>query len=509
MEKFKTNRQAIIHKAKTSIMLIFVAAVLIEVINIGQFFYTRYTIKEQSTRQIYNDMHEIQRVVNLKTSVETAVQNAMGDVEISLDDPNQLYGIATRLVLRNPEIIGSSVSMAPGFYPQKDKLFAPYAFRDKNADQPRSKLLPYDYTKQEWFTKPFNSDSAYWSEPYYDTGGANLLIYTYGQPIHNRKGKVIGVLTADVFFKELVKDNASAFDDMNLVHIWVLAFQLMGMLLIFYIVWRYANEFRRVNKLILSQEVMGRELQIASDIQTAMLPNVSDAENARHHLDLQVEVLTTPDVGADFYDYIYSGDCIVFCIGDVPGSNVKASLTMSVTRSAFRTAASIHCGTCQKGQDPSPATIMTAMNHALCSINHNEMFVTLFIGVLNLNTAQFHYCCAGNPAPVVLNQSTGAYLLDTIPNVPVGVVDDFDYEEQKITLINDFTLFLYNDGLYETENNYHQAYGQKRMQARLESFARMGDTPEKIISKMKDILENYRDGAQQEDDVTMLAMRIV
>ena len=108
MEKFKTNRQAIIHKAKTSIMLIFVAAVLIEVINIGQFFYTRYTIKEQSTKQIYNDMHEIQRVVNLKTSVETAVQNAMGDVEISLDDPNQLYGIATRLVLRNPEISSSA-----------------------------------------------------------------------------------------------------------------------------------------------------------------------------------------------------------------------------------------------------------------------------------------------------------------------------------------------------------------------------------------------------------------
>lgn len=507
-----TNRKKIINKVKTSVALIIVAAALIEIINVAQYFYTRNTIREQSIAQAYDDLNEIQRVVNLKTSVETAVQNAMGDVEMNLSDPDKLYGIATRLVMRNSEIIGSSVSMAPHFYPQKERLFAPYAFQDERADEPRTKVLPYDYTQQEWFTHPFKSDSAYWSEPYYDTGGANLLIYTYGLPIHNKKGKVVGVLTADVYFKELVNDDIAAYEayeDMHRMHLWVLIFQLLGIFLIIYIVWRYSREFRRVNKLIMSQEIMGRELKIASDIQEAMLPNVSSGENARHHLDLQVKVLSAPDVGADFYDYIYSGQCIVFCIGDVPGSNVKASLTMSITRSAFRTAASIHCGSCPPGEDPSPAAIMNAMNHALCSINHNEMFVTMFIGVLNLDSARFGYCCAGNPAPVVLNPSTGAKLLDTVPNVPVGVVDDYKYEEQKITMIDDFTLFLYNDGLYETENSYHEIFGIKRMMARLDSAARMGESPEKILSKMQDTLESYRGSAQQEDDITMLAMKII
>jgi serine phosphatase RsbU (regulator of sigma subunit) len=496
--------KSIISRAKTGIALIVIAAALAQVVSIVQYVYTRKTIKEQTSQKTYQDMKEIQRIMNLKTTVETAVQNAMGDVLINLGEPDKFYGIVSRLVSRNEHIVGSAIAMKPGYYPQKDKLFAPFAYPESKVGQPRTKLLPYNYTEQEWYSKPMKADSAMWSEPYTDTGGSGLLIYTYSQPIHN-KGRVIGVLTADVHFKELATKQGFTYDAIDKVNLWGFILQIIGMLLVFYIVWHYARKFHEVNNLIMTQELMGKELQIAGDIQLAMLPQVSAVENARHHIDMQMKVLPAPDISADFYDYLYVGSSVVLCIGDVPGSNVKASLMMSITRSAFRTAVSCNSHVA----DPSPSAIMGAMNKALCSINHNQMFTTLFLGVLNLDNARFTYCCAGNPAPVVMNPATGAKLLDTLPNIPIGIMDDYEFEEQKITLIDDFTLFLYNDGLYELENSFHEMFGQKRMLTRLDNSARAGDTPEKILSKMQEALESHRGSATQTDDITMLALKII
>ena len=501
----KSRRKNLINRAKTGIAFIVIAAGLAQVINVVQYIYTRKAIKEQTTQKTYQDMKEIQRVMNLKTTVETAVQNAMGDVLVNLGEPDRFYGIVSRLVALNEHIVGSAIAMKPGYFPQKDRLYAPFAYPESKVGQPRTKLLPYDYTEQDWYSKPVKADSSMWSEPYTDIGGSGLLIYTYSQPIHNSKGNVIGVLTADVHFKELATNQDFSYDTIDLVNFWGFIMQLIGMLLVIYIVYRYAKKFREVNNLIMTQELMGKELQIAGDIQSAMLPKVSAVENARHHIEMQTKILQAPDVSADFYDYLYVGQSVVFCIGDVPGSNVKASLMMSVTRSAFRTAVSVNSHTLEL----SPAAIMSAMNKALCSINHNEMFTTLFLGVLNLDNARLTYCCAGNPAPVVMSPSTGAKLLETLPNIPIGIMEEYEFEEQKITLIDDFTLFLYNDGLYELENIHHEMFGQKRMMTRLDKSALAGDNPEKILSKMQEALESHRGSAHQADDVTMLALKII
>jgi glycerophosphoryl diester phosphodiesterase len=89
------------------------------------------------------------------------------------------------------------------------------------------------------------------------------------------------------------------------------------------------------------------------------------------------------------------------------------------------------------------------MNRAISSINHNQMFTTLFVGALNLQSAQLVFCSAGSPPPIVLSPSLGAKMIQAKPNIPVGIMSDFEYEEQKVTLIDDFVLFLYSDGLYE------------------------------------------------------------
>lgn len=495
-------------KAQASIILIIVAAVLSQVFHVVQYFYSRHTIKQQTIERTYRDLKDMQRIVNLKTNVETAVENAMGDVLINLQEPDKFYGIVSRLVARNPHIVGSAIAMRPRFYPQKDSLFAPFAYPESKdgKGQPRTMLLPYDYTKAEWFLLPYKADSAIWSEPYTDTGGSELLIHTYGKPIHDSQGRIIGILTADVHFKDLAKAEDTAYDDLDKVNILGFILQLVGLLLIIWIVWRYTKEFHKVNSLLMEQEILGKELQIASDIQSAMLPNISPGENARHHLDIQDCLVPAPDVSADFYDYFYIGSKIVFCIGDVPGSNVKAALMMSVTRSVFRTAATVH----SKGtSDLSPASIVESMNHAICTINHNQMFSTILVGVLDLNNALFKYCSAGNPSPVILSPAIGAKMLETEPNIPIGVMDDFEYKEQKMTLIDDFTLFIYNDGLYETENSLHEPFGQKRMLTRLNKLGQLEESPKNVLSKMKDVLEDHRGKAPQTDDILMVAFKIL
>ena len=505
---FKSHVKSTIQKAQAGIAFIIFAALLSQAFNVVQYVYTRRKIQQQTVEKTYNDMAKMQNIVNLQTSVESAVHATMGDVRISLDDPDRFYGIVSRLVSNNDHIVGSAIAMRPGFYPDKDSLFAPFAFPE-NKDlkgQPRTKLLPNDYTKQDWYAIPIENDSAMWSEPYFDKGGSELLIRTFSLPIHDQNNTVIGILTADVFFTEMADDDEFSYDEIDKVNLVGFIFQLLGLLLILYIVWKYAIKLRQVNKLILEQELIGRELQIASDIQAAMLPNISDIENARHHLDVQKVLVSAPDVSADFYDYFFVGQKIVFCIGDVPGSNVKAALMMSVIRSIFRTSATLNC---EHNLSPSPAAIISSMNNSLCTINHNEMFSTLFVGVLDLNNAILTYCNAGNPAPVVISPSTGAKLMDVEPNIPVGIMENYEYIEQHITLIEDFTLFLYNDGLYETENIHHEPYGQKRMLTRLEACARHNDEPKKILSTMQEAVESHRGSALQTDDLLMLTIRMV
>ena len=499
-----TNIRKTLRNATTSIALIVTAAILAQVFNIAEYIYTRKKTKQQSVERTYRSLQEMQRIVNLKTTVETAVQNAMGDVLVSMQTPNAFYGIVSRLVARNEYIVGSAVAMQPGFYQEADSLFAPFAYPSgpDAKGQPLTKLLPYDYTEQDWYAKPYAADSAMWSEPYTDVGGSGLLIRTYGQPIHDSHGRVIGILTADVHFKELAQNDDTIYEQFDKVSIVGILLQLVALLLVTWIVWRYATKFRAMNHLIMEQELLGKELQIASDIQNAMMPHNTQKDDALHHLEVKHTLISAPNISADFYDYFYFGSKVVFCIGDVPGSNVKAALLMSVTRTVFRTAAGAQT---IASSNPSPAAIVTSMNHSMCSINYNQMFATLFVGVLDLETARLTYCNAGNPAPVILYESTGAKPLDVTPNIPIGVMDAYEYVEQHITLIDDFTLFLYNDGLYETTDASGTPYGQKRLMTRLNTLA--GEKPERVLSKMRDAIEAHRGSAELTDDILMLTLK--
>ena len=133
--------------------------------------------------------------------------------------------------------------------------------------------------------------------------------------------------------------------------------------------------------------------------------------------------------------------------------------------------------------------------------------VKMLVGVLDLNTMQLTYCNAGHPCPVVLSPKNGIRLLCVNPNVPVGVVDDYEFKEEYASLLTGDMVFLYTDGLIETENATHEVFGTKRMMLCLEKSLENGGTPEQIIERMTNNVEKFRANADRIDDAVMVVIK--
>lgn len=488
------------------VTIIVVAAVLTELISFATYTYTKRTVRWKTAERTMENMKDMQRINDMKARVETAVQNTVSSVEENLQNPQELYRICAKLVSRNEHIIGSAVALCPRYYHQGDSAFAAFAFQLSDDAPVTTKQLPYKYETREWFANPVKKDTLWWSEPYKDVGGSDMLIYTFSAPLHNQRRECVGVLTGDINFKEMVSSISAADDLFDRLRLWTLLAQLLSIGLITIIVWRSTKSIRQLNKVLTEQELLTKELQIASDIQESMLPVTSLQENARHHLDIRVKLLSASDVSADLYDYFYTGRSLVFCLGDVPGNNVRASVMMAVTRSVFRTAAAAVAAT---SDIPSPAAIVRAINRSLSSIQDSQMFTTLFVGVLHLDTARLTYCNAGHPWPVILSPTYGAQQLELRPNVPVGIVEDYEYEELNITLTKGSTMFFYTDGLYETENKFHETFGMKRMMTRLKKSAEDDESPMDIIERMTTDVEKFRGTAKRIDDAVMVVIKAI
>ncbi len=184
------------------------------------------------------------------------------------------------------------------------------------------------------------------------------------------------------------------------------------------------------------------------------------------------------------------------CIGDVSGKGVPASLFMAVTRSLFRNVST---------HEPEPHRIVEAMNNSMSEGNEQDMFVTLFTGVLDLATGILQYCNAGHDAPLIIGQKVS--ILPCIANLPIGVLPNFSYEQQEVTLEPDNTLFLFTDGLNEAENINHDQFGDERiMQYAWQQVAEHNQQPKPLITAMTQAVHDFVGEAEQSDDLTMLAI---
>ena len=242
------------------------------------------------------------------------------------------------------------------------------------------------------------------------------------------------------------------------------------------------------------RERIESELRIARDIQMSMVPNVSPD---REGLDLYASMTPAKEVGGDLYGYLLVGDSLYFCVGDVSGKGVPASLFMAQTTRLFRTLAA---------QSMMPAEIATRMNNALTEGNEQGMFVTMFLGLVDLQSGRLDFCNAGHNPPIIFDDQQHGVFLEMEPNAPIGLWPELEFVGESIENVKGRPFFVYTDGLNEAENTSQEQYGDERLLAFLRA-ARFHNA-RKLLEALKADVERFRDGAEPNDDMTMLCLRV-
>lgn len=250
-----------------------------------------------------------------------------------------------------------------------------------------------------------------------------------------------------------------------------------------------------LQKTTATKERIQSELNIANQIQMAMLPHDFPVTD---RVGLLAMVRPAKEVGGDLYDFFLDNDKILyFAVGDVSGKGVPASLLMAITRASFRFIAKM--GLPMK-------EVVSKMNNALAESNANGMFVTLFVGKINLETGEFNYCNAGHNPIVIISPDGKAGFMKAKPNLAAGLFSDFPYEEESCTLEHGSRLVIYTDGVTEAEKADSSQFGDARLiewsEKRYTLFSDTGEACEDLYSTVK----QFTDGNEQNDDITIMTI---
>jgi sigma-B regulation protein RsbU (phosphoserine phosphatase) len=241
---------------------------------------------------------------------------------------------------------------------------------------------------------------------------------------------------------------------------------------------------------------MESELNIGRDIQMSMLPLSFPAFPHRDDFDIHAALHPAREVGGDFYDlFLIDDDHFCFCVGDVSGKGVPAALFMAVTKTLIKSRAA---------NDLSPASILSHVNTELAHRNESCMFVTIFLGILDLGRGRLMFSNAGHNPPYVVRPGGELVRLDQRHGPIVGAAEGLAYKQSEIELEVGDLLFLYTDGVTEAMNEAKELYSEDRLRRLLGS---------KTLRSAKDAVElgvedvrTFEAGAEQADDVTVLSV---
>ncbi len=251
----------------------------------------------------------------------------------------------------------------------------------------------------------------------------------------------------------------------------------------------YIDELQRTTA---KRERIESELQVARNIQRGMIPREFPS---RAGVDLYGEMVPAKEVGGDLYDFFLQDGKLYFCIGDVSGKGIPASLLMAMTRTVFRVAVQ---------KEPPVTEIARELNESLSADNDQLMFVTMFIGVVDLGTGQMDFCNCGHNPPAILRDQ--AVFVEVEPNVPLGITPGFKFTGQHVDDVRGIPILLYTDGLNEAENEAHEAFGNDRL------LEVMGSAPfhdsEELVTRLGAAVKAHVGGAEPSDDLTMLCIQI-
>ena len=238
------------------------------------------------------------------------------------------------------------------------------------------------------------------------------------------------------------------------------------------------------------------ELDMARRIQLSMMPNLFPPFPERKEFYLHAYVDPAREVGGDFYDYFFIDDdhlCLV--IADVSGKGVPAALFMMAAKIILKSSAM---------QGKSPAEIFTATNRAICENNPQDMFVTVWLGVLELSTGNLTAVNAGHEYPAVKRADGRFEVIKTKHSLFIGGMDDVTYKEYELDLKPGDKIFVYTDGLPEATDSAGEMLGMDRMTDALNEY--LDEKPRPLIEGMRESVNKFVKDAEQFDDITMMCL---
>ncbi len=256
---------------------------------------------------------------------------------------------------------------------------------------------------------------------------------------------------------------------------------------------KYIEELKEA---IAKKQRIESELSIARDIQMGILPKIFPPFPEEKDIDVFAMIEPAREVGGDLYDFFFvDPEHFCFLIGDVSGKGVPASLFMAVAKTLIKAIA----GTGKPANE-----ILKIVNTELASNNNNCMFVTVFIGILNIKTGEIHFTSAGHNPPVHIRKK-GVSFIQNHPGPAIGIFPDIEYTAGNLKLAHGESLFLYTDGVNEAFNAKGEQYSNQRLEAAL-NLSTGGNSAEIIRHLFEDVTA-FVDGATQSDDITMLNIR--
>lgn len=239
------------------------------------------------------------------------------------------------------------------------------------------------------------------------------------------------------------------------------------------------------------------DLSIAQNIQKAILPKDFPPFPEKTEFDLYASMNAAKEVGGDFYDFFMIDDNrLGFVIGDVSGKGIPAAFYMAISRTLIR-------ATALKGF--AAHDCMEHSNNLLCNESATSMFVTVFYGILDINTGEMEYCNAGHNPPYILKPDGTVTELEGTGGIVLGAFDEYKFNSSKITLQPGESIFTFTDGVTEAFNKEEELYGEEKLEKFL---AGLVDKPLKeVVDAVNKDVFGFSEGVDQSDDITILTMR--
>ncbi|MBR5403514.1 MAG: SpoIIE family protein phosphatase [Bacteroidales bacterium] len=544
--------------------IVLVAAILVEIISVVQYRRTMAMMEREADIRIRIVLGALtDNISNELRLTEVTMKENLWEVQRGLSNPDSALTCISYLIDDNPHVLGGCLAFVPGYFPGKDGLYEPYGRKEGGRIILEDIASgSHDYTLNPAYISVMESGKPEWSDPYrYGPDSTSLATYSY--PIYDSGGRLAAVcgldldlswlgdtlnshqrfassfgilLTRDgklvagpaeskipasrvqqavdivngVIDESSVKDITIKTASLKRAPYWKLAqvysrsevsapmrkmrlehllMVLLGLGILAFMLNRYARSEKKLREASAQQARLSAELSVARGIQKEMLPKAFP-DNIFGLLE------PAREVGGDLFDFYRRDGKLFFCIGDVSGKGVPSAMLMSVIHSLFRIVSE---------KEESPSRILTLLNAQACRDNDTNMFVTFFVGCLDLYTGRFRFSNAGHDKPFILSDSVS--VLPARANLPLGVFPDTTFKEQAIQLSPGTSIFLYTDGLSEAKNRQREAFGVSRVKEALSKSLGESLSPEQTVSAFRESAFKFTGDAPQADDLTMLMVR--